>query len=109
MVTIEIEFGGVPLSYSIGGASAGVPGVPAGVAEVHRRWGRLPWEQVVEPAIALARSGAALPHEQARTLVSVAAALVPGAGAAAHPPHGRLPAGGALLCHPRLAVALQIR
>jgi gamma-glutamyltranspeptidase/glutathione hydrolase len=106
MVPIEVEFGGVPLSYSIGGASVGVPGVPAGAAEVHRRWGRLPWHRVVEPAIALARSGVVLPDEQARTLTSVAAALVPGAGAEIYQPNGRLLAGGDLLFHPGLDVAL---
>ncbi len=107
MVPIQIEFGGVPLSYSIGGASVGVPGVPAGVAEVHRRWGRLPWDRVVQPAITLARSGVALPHEQARTLASVAPALVPGAGAEIYQPHGRLLGGGDLLFHPGLDIALQ--
>ncbi len=107
MVPIEVAFGGVPLAYSIGGASVAVPGVPAGVAEVHRRWGRLPWERVVEPAIALARSGVALPHEQARTLASVKAALVPGAGAEIYQPNGRLLTGGDLLFHPGLDVALQ--
>jgi len=107
MVPIEVEFGGVPLSYSIGGASVGVPGVPAGTAAVHQRWGRLPWARVVEPAIALARSGVVLPDEQARTLTSVAAALVPGAGAEIYQPNGRLLVGGDLLFHPGLDVALR--
>jgi gamma-glutamyltranspeptidase / glutathione hydrolase len=107
MVPIEIEFGGIPLSYSIGGASVGVPGVPAGVAEVHRRWGRLPWTQVVEPAIALARSGVTLPAAQARTLASVAPALVPGEGAGIYQPNGRLLGGGDLLFHPGLDRALE--
>src|SRR5215207_1993358 len=40
MTPIEVFFGGVPMPYSIGGASVGVPGVPAGCGEVHRRWGR---------------------------------------------------------------------
>ena len=106
MVPIQVEFGGVPLAYEIGGASVAVPGVPAGAAEVHKRWGRLPWHRVVEPAIALARSGVVLPDEQARTLTSVAPALVPGAGAAIYQPNGRLLAGGDLLFHPGLDVAL---
>jgi gamma-glutamyltranspeptidase/glutathione hydrolase len=106
MVPIEVEFGGVPLSYSVGGASVGVPGIPAGTAEVHRRWGRLPWDRVVEPAITLARSGVVLPDEQARTLTSVAVALVPGAGAEIYQPNGRLLVGGDLLFHPGLDVAL---
>src|SRR5438128_110060 len=81
-------------------------GVPAGCGEIHRRWGRLPWQQVVEPAVSLARSGVALPAEQARTLVSVAPAMVPGAGAAIYSPGGKLLEGGDLLFHPGLDTAL---
>lgn len=106
MEPIEVNFGGVPLAYAIGGASVGVPGVPAGCGEVHRRWGRLPWHRVVEPAIMLARSGVVLPAAQARTLGAVAPALVPGDGAAIYAPGGRLLQGGDLLFHPGLDVAL---
>jgi gamma-glutamyltranspeptidase/glutathione hydrolase len=107
MVPIEVLFGDVPMNYMIGGSSVAVPGVPAGAGEVHRRWGRLPWHRVVEPAITLATSGVVLPAAQARTLVSVAAALVPGAGAAIYAPNGRLLEGGDLLFHPGLDRALQ--
>jgi gamma-glutamyltranspeptidase/glutathione hydrolase len=106
MDPIEVSFGGVPMPYSIGGASVGVPGVPAGCGEVHRRWGRLPWHRVVEPAVALARSGVALPSAQARTLVSVAPALTPGDGADIYSPGGTLLRGGDLLHHPGLDTAL---
>lgn len=106
MVPIEVEFGGVPMDYSIGGASVAVPGVPAGVAAVHRRWGRLSWRQVVEPAISLARSGVVLPAAQAATLGSIAQAMVPGDGAGIYQPRGRLLAGGDLLYHPGLDRAL---
>jgi gamma-glutamyltranspeptidase / glutathione hydrolase len=37
--------------------AAGVPGSVAGMAEVHRRYGKLRWAEVVQPAIDLARSG----------------------------------------------------
>ncbi|HLT12022.1 MAG TPA: gamma-glutamyltransferase [Micromonosporaceae bacterium] len=102
MVPIEVFFGDVPMSYMIGGASVAVPGVPAGAGEVHRRWGRLPWRQVVEPAITLAASGVTLPAPQARTLLAVAPALLPGDGAAIYAPGGRLLQGGDLLHHPGL-------
>lgn len=106
MTPIEINFGGVPLPYSIGGASVGVPGVPLGAAEVHARWGRLSWQQVVEPAITLARSGVVLPAAQARTLGSVAPALLPGDGAEIYSPGGRLLEGGELLYHPGMDTVL---
>jgi gamma-glutamyltranspeptidase/glutathione hydrolase len=108
MDPIEVDFGGVPMSYSIGAASVAVPGVPAGTAAVHGRWGRLPWQQVVAPAIGLARSGTVLPTAQAVTLMSVFPALVPGAGAEIYRPGGRLLEGGDLLFHPGLDRALTI-
>src|SRR6185436_16179614 len=108
MVPIEVTFGEVPMSYMIGGASVAVPGVPAGAAEVHRRWGRLPWHRVVEPAITLAASGVVLPAAQARTLVSVAPALVPGDGALIYAPGGKLLQGGDRLYHPGLDKALTV-
>ncbi|WP_103126659.1 gamma-glutamyltransferase [Nostoc cycadae] len=33
------------------------PGTVAGMYEVHRRYGKLPWKEVVKPAIALAKNG----------------------------------------------------
>jgi gamma-glutamyltranspeptidase/glutathione hydrolase len=44
-------------AFSIGAASCAVPGAPKGLEEVHRRFGRLPWKELVAPAIELARSG----------------------------------------------------
>jgi gamma-glutamyltranspeptidase/glutathione hydrolase len=41
----------------IGGQAAGVPGTVAGFWEAHKRYGRLPWEDVVMPAIRLAEEG----------------------------------------------------
>jgi gamma-glutamyltranspeptidase/glutathione hydrolase len=108
MVPIEVSFGDVPMNYMIGGASVAVPGIPAGAGEVHRRWGRLPWHRVVEPAITLAASGVLLPAAQARTLISVAPALVPGEGAEIYAPGGRLLQGGDLLHHPGLDKALSL-
>jgi gamma-glutamyltranspeptidase / glutathione hydrolase len=106
MIAVDVLFGGVPQVYSIGGASVAVPGVPAGLGEVHRRWGRLPWAEVVAPAASLARTGVVLPPAQARTLVSCAPALAYGDGAACYTPNGKLLEGGDLLYHPGLATAL---
>ena len=51
---------GQPLSYQqavLSGLSVGVPGNLALAAEAHGRYGKLPWEKLFEPAIALARGG----------------------------------------------------
>ena len=41
----------------LGPRSVGVPGSVAGLWEMHRRFGRLPWRDVLAPTIALARDG----------------------------------------------------
>ena len=107
MIAVEVFFGGLPQVYSIGGASVAVPGVPAGCGEVHRRWGRLPWAELVAPAAELARTGATLPPAHARTLEACAPALAYGEGAAIYEPGGRLLQGGDTLFHPGLASALE--
>jgi len=106
MVAVDVIFGGLPQAYSIGGASVAVPGVPAGLGEVHRRWGRLPWADVVAQAAALAKVGVALPAAQARTLIACAPALAYGEGADYYAPNGHLLQGGDVVYHPGLATAM---
>lgn len=106
MISVDVFFGGLPQVYSIGGASAAVPGVPAGCGEVHRRWGRLPWAEVVGPAFALAKAGVPTPEAHARTLDACAPALAYGDGASVYTPNGRRLRGGEPLFHPGLATAL---
>ncbi|MFC7530530.1 gamma-glutamyltransferase [Actinoplanes sp. GCM10030250] len=106
MVAVEVFFGGLPQVYSIGGASVAVPGVPAGLGEVHKRWGRLPWAEVVAPAAGLARTGVLLPAAHARTLEACAPALTYGEGAALYAPGGQLLQGDELLLLPGLAKAM---
>src|SRR5215218_6539561 len=47
----------VPYASLHGPLAAGVPGSPAGLYELHRKLGRLPWKKVVEPARKLAAEG----------------------------------------------------
>jgi gamma-glutamyltranspeptidase/glutathione hydrolase len=53
-----------------GPRAAGVPGSPRGLHELHRRFGKLPWRDVVGPAIALARDGFAISARTARELAN---------------------------------------
>lgn len=64
-----------PERSQVGPLAAGVPGSPAGYFELHRRFGRLPWAQVVAPAVALARDGFALSERTHRSLRSSASLL----------------------------------
>ena len=54
---LEVPFGDELVHYAIGVGSCGVPGVLAGLGELWRRDGRLPWARLVEPALRLAREG----------------------------------------------------
>ncbi|HET9226271.1 MAG TPA: gamma-glutamyltransferase, partial [Thermoanaerobaculia bacterium] len=47
----------VPEASQVGALASGVPGSPAGLWELHRKHGRLPWKRVVEPARKLAAEG----------------------------------------------------
>ncbi|MGB7891412.1 MAG: gamma-glutamyltransferase [Microcoleus sp.] len=46
-----------PRASRDGHLAAGIPGTVAGLYTVHREYGKLPWAQVVAPAIALAENG----------------------------------------------------
>jgi len=45
-----------------GWLTPGVPGMPALIGEAHKRYGRLPWKDVVQPAIRLAEEGYEVNH-----------------------------------------------
>jgi len=47
----------VPNASVVGPLAAGVPGSPAGLWELHHKYGKLPWAQVVAPAGKLAAEG----------------------------------------------------
>lgn len=51
---------GEPLKFFdavVGGRSVGTPGTPALMGEMHRKWGKLPWSELLNPAIQRAREG----------------------------------------------------
>ena len=59
-----------------GHKSVGVPGSVAGMWEAHQKFGKLPWNVLVEPAIRLAAEGFPLTTEQAESLNEVGDTLV---------------------------------
>jgi gamma-glutamyltranspeptidase / glutathione hydrolase len=51
--------------FKIGAASCAVPGAVAGLEAAHRAYGSLPWRQLAQPAIGLARGGVEVTRPQA--------------------------------------------
>src|SRR5690606_40869876 len=60
--------GGDPRDLRSGYRASGVPGTVAGLEAAHRRWGRLPWAEVVAPARRLAQEGVILSRDEAQGL-----------------------------------------
>ena len=52
----------------IGALAVGVPGTIAGLFEVHQKFGSLPFEKLIEPAIKLALNGVVVTEKQAQSL-----------------------------------------
>ena len=58
-----------------GQLAAGVPGSVAGMAEAHQKYGRLKWDELVAPAVALAANGFKITARQARELTGMKSRL----------------------------------
>jgi gamma-glutamyltranspeptidase/glutathione hydrolase len=67
MEEVDLAFGdsGATQVFKIGPASCAVPGAVAGLEAAHRRYGRLPWAELLAPAVELARGGVELTRAQA--------------------------------------------
>jgi gamma-glutamyltranspeptidase / glutathione hydrolase len=91
-----------------GPLAAGVPGSVAGMAEAHRRYGKLPWGDVLAPAVRLAQEGFVLDGDRAGGIRADAERLgrFP-ASAAQFLPNGAPPDSGTVLVQTDLARTLQ--
>lgn len=66
------EVGGVVAELSQKGHLAhGIPGTVAGLATAHAKYGKLPWKDLVQPAIELALNGFTLTRQEAEGLNSI--------------------------------------
>jgi gamma-glutamyltranspeptidase/glutathione hydrolase len=107
LIPVSISFGDALQEFNIGAASVGTFGMPAGVCEAARRYGRVPLARLAAPAAALAREGVPLNPMQAY-IVELLAPIVTSTpeAAALFAPEGRLLGVGDRLCQPELAVGL---
>jgi gamma-glutamyltranspeptidase/glutathione hydrolase len=66
MDRVDVDFsGGSTQVFHIGAASCAVPGAALGLEDAHRSFGSLPWRDLFQPAIELARNGVELNKGQA--------------------------------------------
>ena len=108
LIPVSISFGDALQEFNIGAASVGTFGMPAGVCEAARRFGRIPLERLALPAAALAREGVPLNTMQAHIIELLAAIVTSTPEAAAlFAPQGRLLGVGDRLRQPELADALE--
>ncbi|HEY5796080.1 MAG TPA: gamma-glutamyltransferase [Bosea sp. (in: a-proteobacteria)] len=93
----------------VGGRSVGVPGTLKLLEEAHRRWGRLPWAQVLAPAIRLSEEGFAI-SPRLNGLLSGEKNLAKDARAAAYfyEADGKAKAVGTTLRNPAFAATLRV-
>ena len=66
MDRVDVDFsGGSTQRFHIGPASCAIPGAALGLEAAHKSFGRLPWRDLFQPAIDLARKGVELNNGQA--------------------------------------------
>ena len=106
--SLHVPFGDELVHYAIGASSCAVPGLPAGLDALWRAHGRLPWAELVEPALDLARSGVAMPRAHASCLAMLEPVMTMREGARMYAPHGELLGEGDLLQQPGLVAALEL-
>ena len=66
----------VPNKSTLGGLAVGVPGTVAGLEAIHQKFGSLPWEELVQPAIDLAKNGYLVTEKQAKSFASKRAEFI---------------------------------
>jgi gamma-glutamyltranspeptidase/glutathione hydrolase len=108
LIPVAVSFGDAVQTFNVGAASVGTYGVPAGVCEAARRFGRLALSDLVEPAAALAQEGVLLNRQQAY-IIEILSGIVTSTpeAAALFAPRGELLREGERLRQPDLAGALR--
>ncbi len=105
-----LDESGEPTDRSVTGhLAAGVPGAVAGMVEAHKALGRLPFAEVIAPAIRLAREGFVVDDYRSRSIASDSTRLSSfPASQASFLPAGRPPVPGSLLRQPDLGATLEV-
>ena len=108
-VQLQVPFGEELVHYAVGPGTCAVPGLPRGLGALHARFGRLPWQRLIEPALGLARAGVTMPPAHAACLAMLAPVFtMQPDGARIYAPAGRPLEAGERLDQPGLARALEL-
>jgi gamma-glutamyltranspeptidase/glutathione hydrolase len=108
LIPISVSFGDAVQVFNIGAASVGAYGLPAGLSEASRRFGRIPLADLVAPAVSLARDGVALNVQQAYVIEILGGIVTSTPEATAlFAPSGALVGAGDSIRQPELADALE--
>jgi gamma-glutamyltranspeptidase / glutathione hydrolase len=108
LVPIPVYFDETPQTFNCGVASCGVPGTPAGLEYVHRRFGSMPLRRLAEPGIKLGREGVTLTEaaEYFHEILHPILVSTPEA-AALFTPEGRQLVEGDVFHYPEMSEALE--
>jgi gamma-glutamyltranspeptidase / glutathione hydrolase len=108
LVEVAVDFGDAVQAFNIGAAAAGTYGTLAGAWAAAQRFGSLPLERLVAPAVAAARDGLVVNETQAYLLGILAPITEATAESRAlFMPHGRPARAGEIHRDPALAEALE--
>jgi gamma-glutamyltranspeptidase / glutathione hydrolase len=108
LIPVSVSFGDAVQMFNVGPASVGTFGMPAGVCEASRRFGRVGLQRLAAPAAALARDGVELNAQQAY-IVEILGGIVTSTpeASALFAPSGRLLRAGERIRQPELGDALE--
>ncbi|XP_013186877.1 glutathione hydrolase 1 proenzyme [Amyelois transitella] len=98
-------------SSTVGGLAVAVPGELRGYGELYRRYGNLPWAQLVQPTIDLCKNGQRVNEYMARVLLSYSDRIKAEPSmreAYVNPATGEVWQLGDLIRHPTLAATLEV-
>jgi gamma-glutamyltranspeptidase/glutathione hydrolase len=108
LVPIPVYFDQTPQTFNCGAASCGVPGNPAGLEHVARRFGSMPLSRLAEPGIRLGREGVRITkeHQYFHEILDPILTSTPEC-AALYAPEGRPMVAGETFHYPDMADALE--